>query len=95
MHSSLLCSSDSALQGDEVARRMSQSGYDLTPLTVEKKSELASKLTDHQRLASDTPGNHCNAIAYNTAFGNVTFVAFIATMPLVHAMYQDKGKSAC
>lgn len=75
---------------------MSQSGYDLTPLTVEKKSELASKLTDHQRLASDTPGNHCNAIEYNTVLGTVTFVPFIVMMmPLVHAVNTVKGKRAC
>ena len=35
--------------GDEVAQRMSQSGYDITPLTAQKKSELAELLTDHQR----------------------------------------------
>ena len=35
--------------GDEVAQRISQSGYDITPLTAQKKSELAELLTDHQR----------------------------------------------
>ena len=35
--------------GDEVAQRISQSGYDITPLTIEKKQELAGLLTDHQR----------------------------------------------
>ena len=35
--------------GDEVAQRISQSGYDITPLTLEKKQELAGLLTDHQR----------------------------------------------
>ncbi|KAA6420569.1 MAG: methionine sulfoxide reductase B [Trebouxia sp. A1-2] len=36
-------------KGDEAAQRLSQSGYDITPLTAQKKSELAAMLTDHQR----------------------------------------------
>lgn len=34
-----------------MAQRISQSGYDITPLTAEKKSELAALLTDHQRCS--------------------------------------------
>ena len=41
--------STASCAGDEAAQRLSQSGYDITPLTAQKKSELAAMLTDHQR----------------------------------------------
>ena len=50
---SILCTyqkmSMASCAGDEAAHRLSQSGYDITPLTAQKKSELAAMLTDHQR----------------------------------------------
>lgn len=48
----LVCVSENdsgSCAGDEAAQRLSQSGYDITPLTAQKKSELAAMLTDHQR----------------------------------------------
>lgn len=75
-------------KGDEVARRMSQSGYDLTPLTVEKKSELASKLTDHQRrvaIGSGTEraftGETVNGYSHDNKQAGL-YVAAIGGLPL-------------